>query len=436
MLTSSQAIRFSSADFGKELFWEIFDLFALYFMVNALNLPPSLAGSILMATLFADALADPILGMIFDRMGKSRKMLFPLFVVCPIICSIFILIFYSARGDFWGFSGVLILLVLIFRIFYSLVDIPINAVTAYLARSEGQKSRMWGMRKAGATAAALLLSAFGTRLRDALGSDGGGAAFLLPVMLLCVVACGAYAISWGALPRAWRVEPMARRGDVLAPVIALLKNARFWGMILLLFLNASIFGMLARATIFLAPEGTEGAGFPSYSSLLAAMVAGRVLSIAVVSMVSIERGRRVSLWLVLATLWLSSLGLCIAAGEFFLLLLFAANGFSVGGIALVAWSYSPDMADEDSVAAQDAVATSLALFSMAVKLGAGLGTALLAGLLSIHGAHSADIFAQRTEVPLLQSILLVTLAGAATATLCAICLPPFRRPRLRGVSSA
>lgn len=429
MLTSGKAVRFSSADFGKELFWETFNLFALYFMINALNMPANMAGLMLMMVLIIDALSDPVAGIIFDRMTKSRKTLFLFFIIMPVLCSILLITFYGSQEIIGISFGFIIAVMVLFRLSYTFVDVPINAVTAYLARTESGKSLLWGLRKGAAAMAALLLSVLGTPMRDAIGSDEQTGGFLIPVALLSLLACGAYATSWFALPKTWRTEPERRNNDVADLVSTLVRSGRFWGIMTVLLINASILGLVGRAAIFLTPAGDVS--LPSYSFILAALVTGRILSILIVSIISIRHGRRISLWLVLGIVWLSSAGLFFVTGELALLILFAANGFSTGGIALVAWSYSPDMLDDAHVAANDLVATSLGLFSMVVKMGTGLGAGILAGLLAIEGAHEGTLSAGGTGLTLLQLSALLTLAGGATITACAILLPPFRHPRPR-----
>ena len=71
-LTTSEKISFGIADIGASLTFVAINTWLLYFLVNIVHLEPLLAGLVFMLGRVFDAITDPIMGVLSDRLKTKN----------------------------------------------------------------------------------------------------------------------------------------------------------------------------------------------------------------------------------------------------------------------------------------------------------------------------------------------------------------------------
>ena len=136
-------IAFGSGDLGTAITAGILGFFRLIFMTDVAGLNPATAGTILMIGRVWDAVNDPIIGTISDRLntrwGRRRPMF--LFGALPLALS-FVLLFivppFDASGKFWYY----VVVSFFFDTFYTIVNTPYTALTPELTRDYNERTSL------------------------------------------------------------------------------------------------------------------------------------------------------------------------------------------------------------------------------------------------------------------------------------------------------
>ena len=74
---------YASGNFGKSLVGSFVEIFALFYLTDLLNVPPALAGMILLFSLIWDGVTDPVMGIVAERLDMS---IFSLYTLINKIC--------------------------------------------------------------------------------------------------------------------------------------------------------------------------------------------------------------------------------------------------------------------------------------------------------------------------------------------------------------
>jgi GPH family glycoside/pentoside/hexuronide:cation symporter len=121
-------LAFGSGDLGTAITAGVLGFFRLIFMTDVAGLNPALAGAVLLIGRVWDAVNDPIIGTISDRLktrwGRRRPMF--LFGALPFALT-FILVFYAPPLDQAGKFIYYIVAGLLFDTFYTIVNVPYTA---------------------------------------------------------------------------------------------------------------------------------------------------------------------------------------------------------------------------------------------------------------------------------------------------------------------
>jgi len=136
-------IAFGSGDLGTAITAGILGFFRLIFMTDVAGLNPATAGTILLIGRVWDAINDPIIGTISDRLntrwGRRRPMF--LFGALPLALT-FVLLFivppFDASGKFWYY----VVASFFFDTFYTIVNTPYTALTPELTRDYNERTSL------------------------------------------------------------------------------------------------------------------------------------------------------------------------------------------------------------------------------------------------------------------------------------------------------
>lgn len=142
-----QRLAYASGNFGKSLFWTSLDYLLLFYMTDVLDIPPHIAGVIILISLLWDGVSDPLVGNWIDtRAAKGLDYRPFLFWGPPLAALLFATIFLPPPLESTSNAVYLLITLLLFRSAYSILDIPHNALLAYIPVGRKIRAQLASMR--------------------------------------------------------------------------------------------------------------------------------------------------------------------------------------------------------------------------------------------------------------------------------------------------
>ncbi len=164
MFTRAQKIAYGLADVAGATSYNAINFHLLFFLVSALRLNPALAGAVLLIGRVIDAITDPLMGVISDRLkagGGSRLRMVRLFML-PFGVT-FALIWWlpplSILQSSWLLFAAAALLLTLHTSIFTVVQVSYLAMTPELAPNYHERTTLTSYRVAFSTVAALVAAA-------------------------------------------------------------------------------------------------------------------------------------------------------------------------------------------------------------------------------------------------------------------------------------
>ena len=167
-------LAFGAGDVGPAVATGIMSFFLLYFFTDVARIGAAMAGVILLITKIWDAVNDPLVGMISDRVRTrwGRRRPWFLFGAIPFGVTFFLLFLVPNLGDsgkFWYYLIVSLMLDTAFTI----VNVPYTALTAELTRDYDERTSLNSYRFAFSIGSGLLAAFFHPIIVNAVKPAGG-----------------------------------------------------------------------------------------------------------------------------------------------------------------------------------------------------------------------------------------------------------------------
>jgi MFS family permease len=346
-------VTYAIAHVGKSLLWTASDLLTLFLLVSVYAVDPIIAGSVFLAGLAANALADLAVGVWLERHPRHAATLAGSALVLA-AASFPATVLSAPRGP-WA----LLAAALAFRIAYAGCDVPHNALLSSLGSDP--KRATWLART----------RTIGTALASAiaiLGASGGVAIAATPLL---------YAIALAALAIGSAMVPLL----IAFPLLPERRTSAAGIGVPLPFLAASMIGIVALGGLAKAMMHLPDlhAAF-DMTTLLALLIAGRTLS----ALIPVRIGATRRGFAILAGIYgaaaIVAAGFVWSAAPVMLLLL----GFMLGATNLINWALLPALASG---------ARGYGVFTMMSKVALGATGLALAGGLGRVPTFSSDALA-------------------------------------------
>jgi glycoside/pentoside/hexuronide:cation symporter, GPH family len=207
-------LAFGSGDVGPAVATAIMSFFLLYFFTDVARISPALAGVILLITKLFDAVNDPLVGMISDRVRTpwGRRRPWFLFGAIPFGLTFFLLFLVPN----WGQAGLFVyylVVSLMLDLAFTVVNVPYTALTAELTRDYDERTSLNSYRFAFSITAGLLAAFFHPVIVNAVRAGGGTeqTGYMISALVWAVVATLPFFFAfWGTYERhtAEKEEPM------------------------------------------------------------------------------------------------------------------------------------------------------------------------------------------------------------------------------------
>jgi GPH family glycoside/pentoside/hexuronide:cation symporter len=391
-LSWPRKIGYASGDFALNLFFTFTSLFLLYYYTDVLGITPTQAGLVIMVALVWEGIIDPLMGVIANRTrsrwGRYRPYL--LFGAVPLSGS-FVAMFLPT-----GLSGTALLVYvfashLLFRTFYTVVGIPLIAISADITSDSIERSSVAGARMLFAMLCGLTLATLSLPLVDTFG--GGQRGYFILSIVFGVVATLVLGIVFMATGRGGHAETI-----MAAPVPSIAAMARMVASNrpFLLLLAAVMFGSIgstvgSKALLYYMKyyAGSEA----SVTTALMLSTASAALAVLPWLHVTKRTSKRF--------VWLAGTAISVTSAMLLFLLapkvgallwaLIMLGGIGASAYALTFWSMVPDTVEygewHSGVRAEGAL---YGLVSLSQKVALGLGIGLLGILLDVIGYRANE----------------------------------------------
>jgi GPH family glycoside/pentoside/hexuronide:cation symporter len=155
-LTLKTKIGYAFGDFGGNIVFQSVSLFVVFYFTEVFGLTAAAAGAIFAIAKLWNAICDPVIGALTDRVRTrwGQKRPFFLFGAIPLGLSFFLLMAAPAIEAKFGYA---LITFLFFSSAYSLVGVPYGALTASITSSPSERSKLTAYRMAFAIFATLLV---------------------------------------------------------------------------------------------------------------------------------------------------------------------------------------------------------------------------------------------------------------------------------------
>jgi len=395
-LSLTQKAAYASANYGKSLWWTSTEYFLLYFLTDQLGIEPLAAGVIMLISLAWDGITDPIMGFLIERMkNKVRGFAIYLLIGSPFTATFFILMFYKPTiwENHWGLYALIV--GLLFRTFYSVIDVPHNAMLASLTRDSRERTGLASLRIFFSSLGGVTVSLGIYEVFLLAKGDSHSDNFLILAIVISVISITTLAIcslSTRKLELERKLETSDRIISFTELVNTLRINRQLWVVFSLTALTSIATPVFAKTVIYYAKYGLlheEWAGLG-----LLAMTLGQAVFLPFWTSLSHKSGKSESLKLAhLAVIVILTLFVFTPISNQFIFYVFCfISGTAIGGIYMLNWAIVPDVVEYgESQSGLRIEAGIFGLFTFTNKVSLGVGTAVLGLTLSSIGYESNSI---------------------------------------------
>jgi GPH family glycoside/pentoside/hexuronide:cation symporter len=418
-VSQPQLVGYAAGNFGKNLLWSTADLTLLFLFTDVMAIDPAVAGWVILASLCINALLDPLMGGLADRVRSPLGRSAPLILIGAPLCGLAFAGLYALPAAGSSSPVTAMLLLFAFRAAFAIMDAPHNAVLATLAGSAAKRGALSSLRFVFSSVATMAVVAVIPALVAARGPSGAqqlatiaGVAGGLSAVVMTIAAL---AVGKADRPVAgWRLAP-APRGSQLAllgtPPVLLVLVITFG-----LNVGLPLFGKMIvyHATYVVADA-------PRANLMLMAMVIGQIAGLPVWMLTLRRLPPADALGLAILAVVAAATAMAFGGGHTASsdALLALCFGLGAGGVYTIIWVVVADCAD--AFASSSGITATGLIFALAIvsiKLGQGVGAVVSGELLasagyvprvSTHAEIGATITGIQTGGPVIAGLITIAL---------------------------
>jgi GPH family glycoside/pentoside/hexuronide:cation symporter len=426
-LSFGEKLGYGLGDTASNFFFQVFNLFLLYYYTDVYGLAPAAVGTMFLVTKIVDAISDPLMGIVADRTesrwGKFRPYL--LFFAVPYgVCG-----YAMFAGPDLSDTGRLIYAYATYTLMmlaYTAINVPYSALMGVISPSSLERTRVSAFRFACAFGAGWLIATFVTPLKTVLGDGDEAQGFRLTMALFAVISIGLFWVTFVTTRE--RVRPPPQSTDVRADFAALLSNGPwialfFSGVFALMNVAVRSGGTLYFFKYYVGDDGTPLIWILDRTAVfLSLSTAGMLLGIALTQTLLRRFDKRT---LMIALTIANGLSMAcffvIPPDEYLLMVCVSVLGAVLAGpTPVLVWAMYADCADYGEW--RSGRRTTALVFSasqFAQKLGLAVGAGLSGWILSLFGfvANAAQSEGAMFGIRLMFSVFPAVLAFASAAAI-------------------
>lgn len=222
-LSFREKFGYGLGDSASNFFFQVFNIFLLYYYTDIFGLHPASVGIMFLATKVIDAISDPLMGIIADRTntrwGKFRPYLQWIAIPYGLLgYAMFSNPQFSATGKLIYAYATYTLMMLA----YTAINIPYSALMGVMSSSSIERTSVSSYRFICAFVAAWLIGTFVTPLKTMLGGGNEAEGFRLTMLLFAGLSIALFWVTFATTKE--RVKPLQKNTDLKLDFKAMLGN--------------------------------------------------------------------------------------------------------------------------------------------------------------------------------------------------------------------
>ena len=424
-LSLGEKLGYGVADVGASLTFVAVNTWLLYFLVNIVGLEPLAAGVVFVVGRVLDAVLDPVMGVLSDRLkGRFKRTRFIRWGALPLGLS-FALLWLVPDGSQLLKFALALLLFMLFSTLFTVVQVPYMALTPDIAADYDERTTLTSFRMGFGTFASMLAFVVppGVVLAFSAGPDLAQSAplgWLVTGALFGGVASAAY-LTMTATVREPAPKPQAANGTGLSGRESFWAEARAafaihgFREIFTLFIVVTVGIMILNSVLPFYLESSLRLDAAAQPLVLGTLFGVAIAAFPVWNWVAARLGKRSALVAGLLLLSVSTLALVLFSPpgrvSVYLLATSALAGVGFSAVTLFPWAMLPDVVEFDELASgRRREGTVYALFTFGQKLAGSIGVFSNALVASLFGYQQGVALQSPATATALQ-----TMAGPVAA---------------------
>lgn len=393
--SKARILEFSSTNFGKSLFWTFADVFCLVFATDTLGIEPALAGTFILMTLFWDAVSDPLVGLGVDRFRSLNRSYGSIISwSAPVAGVSLVAVFFSQFAPSHLQLLLFVTSLIVFRTSFTLFDIPDNALFARIAKVKSLRIFTSSSRKILATFAAVLISIASAWVFTDHPSHSEGYRIMIAALVIAPLA--AATLVFGALRvRSWDNPLPVLQVSTSTKLITTIKNPTLFSLTMHMAMSTLGLAIFMGTLVYYARWVLGHDAW--FAAAMTSFLIAQAIGVFVWGIVAARLSSRTALTASTCLCVASIIGFFASSNSNLLLFLSGAMGFGAGGLNTLRWALAPaviDIVGEKSGSRPEA--TSMAVFSLAIKTAIGVSSLVIGILLSLFG-YEPDVVASNQQ---------------------------------------
>lgn len=415
-LTLARSIGYASGNLGKNLLWNSLEFCLLLILTDLLRVSPALAGAAIMLSVIWDALLDPIFGHFFDKLRSGRSGYGSFLLLGAPLCSLaYLCIFGITLLPMEDKFIPIVAALMLFRTFYTAVDLPHNALIARITNSAKRRSVLSGLRYLFSSLGSFLIALSLVPILENDSTRMQAKAFFEFAAVFSVIATLSIWLAWWSIRDRDRVVWVDCEGHIgLSQRLGALFACRSFNLLLItVFLTGLGPPLFVKTFLYyckyvISDESLAGFGLGSYTIGSALGVGAWIWVCSVWSKNQVLRFCHALLAISLISFFFvtpdTSLEIGLVAGLI---------GAACGGVYMLIWSLAADIVDESEFASDiRSEATAFGIYILSMKFMLGIGSYLCGTALNVVGYIPDE--AQRDHVLLTIRILMSLMPAAGS----------------------
>lgn len=422
-LSLPRKVGYASGNFGKTIVWSTLEYFFLFFLTDLWGLPPDRAGFAIMIMLIWDGVSGPVMGYVADRTRSRFGKYGPyLLFGAPACGATFTILFHNpgweSESVFWYALGSGIL----FRSFYTMCDVPHNAMLARISEGSRDASLLSGLRFFFSSTGALTVSIAAAVLFSSPSVSLQEERFQLLATVAGCIYVAAIWVAWVSTKHLDRNQPNSSASVTFSQGMSLLVvNRPFLLLLAIAFFHAMLLPVFAKSLAYYAKHVIGNEIWTS--TALVALTTSQAISIGL-WIFAARRGHKGRLQAIAyGTVAIGLVGWLLCSHQPMLRLVFIVPiGLGLGGANMFMWARLPDVIEYgETFLGQRIEALPTSIFLLALKFGAGAASAILGMALSSAGYEphtqlpaefSSKMILIMTTIPLIGTFICAGIALA------------------------
>lgn len=361
-LKLSTKLAYSSADLAGALSYIALNTWLLYFLVNIAGLPPLQAGAVFVLGRLVDAVLDPVIGTLSDRLKpKVGRLIFLRWGAVPAGASFVLLFLLPLSAEAKFFTALLGLI--LYSVIYTFINMPYLALLPELAPGYDERTVLNAYRLTFAMVANLIAVAAPPVIVVAVtGSvelaSSPPAGWLVMAVIFGLIMSAALFITGFGVREPRTTVPSTAPSTV--PRSSLLKEVRttfgthgFW-QVFVMFVTVTMGFMIANSVLPFYLESALSLSAAEQPVVLLTLFGTALLTFPLWTFVSSRIGKKgaLTLGLLIEVASLLLLVSVVPAGSVsgILLGVVALNAFGLAAVTLFPWAMLPDVIEFDELA--------------------------------------------------------------------------------------